>query len=267
MKFNFVKFHEIVNRRIVGQLYGGVGYHLDYYYSINDEYYSPEIPATDSTPVIPERNTPHNYYSDRTTFNSKEYILSGLSANFIYDTRDNQINPYKGIYANINYRINPTFLGSSKNSSSLWLEFRTYVGLSKNKPRHLIAFWTYGEFTISGTVPYLTLPYLGDDQRARSGRGYTNGRFRGDHLVYGEVEYRFPIWPCTNIIGGVLFINAVTTSNSDPNKTVNLFQYIRPAVGIGLRVMVNKHFRTNINLDYAIGKESSGFYFSGQETF
>jgi hypothetical protein len=267
MKFNFVKFHEIVNRRIVGQLYGGVGYHLDYYYSINDEYYSPEIPATDSTPVIPERNTPHNYYSDRTTFNSKEYILSGLSANFIYDTRDNQINPYKGIYANINYRINPTFLGSSKNSSSLWLEFRTYVGLSKNKPRHLIAFWTYGEFTISGMVPYLTLPYLGDDQRARSGRGYTNGRFRGDHLVYGEVEYRFPIWPCTNIIGGVLFVNAVTTSNSDPNKTVNLFQYIRPAVGIGLRVMVNKHFRTNINLDYAIGKESSGFYFSGQETF
>jgi hypothetical protein len=86
-------------------------------------------------------------------------------------------------------------------------------------------------------------------------------------MIYGEVEYRFPIWPCTNIIGGVLFVNAVTTSNSDPERTVNLFQYVRPAVGIGLRVMVNKYFRTNINLDYAIGKESSGFYFSGQETF
>ena len=31
--------------------------------------------------------------------------------------------------------------------------------------------------------------------------------------------------------------------------------------------MVNKYFRTNINLDYAIGKKSKGFYFSGQETF
>ena len=94
--------------------------------------------------------------------------------------RDNQINPYKGIYANLNYRINPTFLGSSQNSSTLWLEFRTYMGLSKNKPRHLIAFWAYGDFLITGKLPYLTLPYLGEDQRARSGRGYTNGRFRGE---------------------------------------------------------------------------------------
>ena len=47
----------------------------------------------------------------------------------------------------------------------------------------------------------------------------------------------------------------------------SLFEYVRPAVGFGIRVMVNKYFRTNINLDYAIGKKSKGFYFSGQETF
>jgi hypothetical protein len=256
MKFNYVKFHEIVNRRIVGELYGGVGYHLDYYYSINDEDY-----------IADSLETPHHYYSKKNDFSTSNYTLSGISANFLYDTRDNQICPYKGIYANVNYRINPTFLGSSQNSSTLWLEFRTYLGLSKKTPRHLIAFWTFGEFTVTGKLPYLTLPYLGDDQRARAGRGYTNGRFRGNNMVYGEVEYRFPIWPCSNIIGGVLFANAVTTSNNDPNRTVNLFQYIRPAVGVGLRIMVNKYFRTNINLDYAIGKESSGFYFSGQETF
>ena len=265
MKFNYLKFHEIVNRRIVGELYGGIGYHLDYYYSIKDEYYHPAVPATDSTPAIPELRTPHSYYSDSLGFSKTGYTTSGLSLNFVYDTRDNQICPYKGIYANINYRINPTFLGSTQNSSQLWLEFRTYVGLSKKNPRHLIAFWALGEFTVSGELPYLSLPYLGDDQRARTGRGYTNGRYKGNHQIYGEVEYRFPIWPCTNIIGGVLFVNAVTTSN--PSRNVALFEYVRPAVGVGIRVMVNKYFRTNINLDYAIGKESSGFYFSGQETF
>jgi hypothetical protein len=259
MEFNYIKFHEIVNRQIVGELYGGIGYHLDSYYSIQDTNYKPD--------AVPPLETPHSYYSNKNGFSRAAYTLSGLSVNFLYDTRDNQINPYKGIYANINYRINPTFLGSAQNSSTLWLEFRTYLGLSKNTPRHLIGFWAFGEFTIYGKLPYLTLPYLGDDQRARAGRGYTNGRFRGEHMVYGEVEYRFPIWPCSNIIGGVLFVNAVTTSNSDPNRTVNLFQYVRPGVGIGLRIMVNKYFRTNINLDYAIGKESSGFYFSGQETF
>ncbi|MCX6247357.1 MAG: BamA/TamA family outer membrane protein [Bacteroidetes bacterium] len=259
MKFYYVRVHEIVNKKVLDNLYAGVGFHLDYYYSINDEDYRA---ATDSTP---EMQTPHSFYSSSNNFNQKEYMLSGLSANFLYDSRDNQINPYKGYYANVNYRINPTFLGSSQNSSTLWLEFRTYIGLSKKTPRHLIGFWAFGDFLISGKLPYLTLPSLGEDQRARSGRGYTNGRFRGDHIVYGEVEYRFPIWPCSHIIGGVLFANAVTTSNKARN--VALFEYIRPAVGIGLRIMVNKYFRTNINLDYAIGMKSQGFYFSGQETF
>jgi hypothetical protein len=265
MKYNFVKFHEIVNRQIIGELYGGIGYHLDYYYSIKDEDYHDAIPATDSTPAVPKMITPHSYYSENYGFSSKSYTVSGVSVNFMYDTRDNQICPYHGIYANLNYRINPTFLGSSENSSLLFLEFRTYLPLSKNTPRHLIGFWVMGEFTVSGHLPYLTMPYLGDDQRARAGRGYTNGRFRGKNMVYGEVEYRFPIWPCTHIIGGVLFVNAVTTDN--PDRNISLFQYVRPGVGIGLRVMVNKYFRTNINLDYAIGVKSSGFYFSGQETF
>ena len=192
-------------------------------------------------------------------------MLSGLSANLVYDSRDNQANPYKGIYANINYRYNFTFLGSDEDASELWLEFRTYVGLSKKKARNLIGFWVFGDFNLTGHLPYMTLPNLGGDQRARSGRGYTNGRFRGKDLVYGEVEWRFPIWPCSNIIGGVLFANASTTNN--PDRGVKLFQYIQPAVGFGFRIMVNKYFRTNINLDLAIGSKSSGFYFSGQETF
>ena len=247
MEFDYFKFIGIVNRRIIDNLYAGIGLHVDYYYSIVDENYRP---ATDSTP---ELNTPHHYYSANNNFSTKDYLLSGISLNVIYDTRDNQINPYEGIYANINYRINPTFLGSDQNSTSLWLEFRTYLGLSKKFPRHLIGFWFFGNFNVTGKMPYLTLPSLGEDQRARSGRGYVNGRYRGMDLVYGEVEYRFPISQCSQILGGVVFVNATTTSNTKTN--VRLFQYVRPAVGFGIRVMVNKHFRTNINLDFALHKD------------
>lgn len=79
------------------------------------------------------------------------------------------------------------------------------------------------------------------------------------------MEWRFPISPCSQIFGGVLFVNATTASNSQ--RHVPLFGYIKPAIGVGLRVMVNKYFRTYINLDFAIGVKSKGFYFSGQETF
>jgi hypothetical protein len=132
-------------------------------------------------------------------------------------------------------------------------------------PRNLIAFWFFSDLNISGDLPYLVTPNLGGDQRARSGRGYTNGRYRGRNLVYGEVEWRFPITPCSKILGGVVFVNAVTTDN--PNTDVKLFQYIKPGLGLGLRIMVNKYFRTNLNIDFAFGIKSRGFYFSGQETF
>jgi hypothetical protein len=106
---------------------------------------------------------------------------------------------------------------------------------------------------------------LGEDQRARSGRGYIGGRFRGEDLVYGEIEYRFPLLPCSEILGGVLFVNATTASNQ--SRDVGLFEYIKPGVGFGLRIMMNKYFRTNINLDFAFGSNSQGLYFSGTETF
>ena len=175
------------------------------------------------------------------------------------------VNPYKGYFANINFRINQTWLGSDQNSSTLWTEFRTYVGLSKKKPRHLVAFWVFGDFQVTGKRPYLTLMALAEDQRSRSGRGYVGGRFRGEDYIYGEVEYRFPISQCSQLVGGVIFINANTVSNRESN--VHLFEYIRPAVGFGFRFMINKHARLNVNLDFGFGFESKGFYFSGTETF
>ncbi|MBK6967539.1 MAG: hypothetical protein IPH20_27485 [Bacteroidales bacterium] len=48
-----------------------------------------------------------------------------------------------------------------------------------------------GNFATNGEFPYLMLPATAYDQRGRSGRGYTQGRFRGNNFLYGETEYRF----------------------------------------------------------------------------
>ncbi len=257
MLYDYIKFHEIVNYQIAEYLYAGIGYHLDYYNKIRDELLDLD--------TLPLQLTPHYLYSKSKDFNTAKYMVSGMSLNAVYDSRDNLMNSYKGYYVNINYRYNPVFLGSDQNSSSLWLEFRTYVPLSKKTARHLIAFWSFGNFQLSGNQPYLTLMALGEDQKGRSGRGYVAGRYRGEDVIYGEVEYRFPISQCSKILGGVLFVNATTASNRFTN--VHLFSYIRPGIGFGFRFMINKHFRTNINLDFGFGYKSKGFYFSGTETF
>ena len=257
MSYNYIKLHEIVNSQIRESFYAGIGYHLDAYSKIVDESFNPDTGSL--------QLTPHYLYSMKYGFDPNRYSLSGVSLNFVYDSRDNMISPHKGFFADINYRYNPVFLGSDQNSSSLWIEFRTYVPISKKTPRHLIAFWTYGNFRVTGHQPYLTLMALGQDQKERSGRGYEAGRYRGENIVYGEVEYRFPITQCSKILGGVLFINATTASNNSTN--VPLFAYVRPGVGFGLRFMINKYFRTNVTFDVGFGYRSKGFYFSGTETF
>jgi outer membrane protein assembly factor BamA len=257
MLYDNIRLHEIAYREIIPSLYAGVGYHLDYYWNIEDTKLNLD--------TLPVQITPHFVYSRLHEFNADNYILSGFSLNFMYDSRDNLINSYKGYYFNMSYRINQTWLGSDQNATSLWLEFRTYIGLSKKMPRHLVAFWVFGDLQVTGNRPYLTLMALGEDQKARSGRGYVGGRFRGQDYFYAEAEYRFPISQCSELIGGVVFVNMNTASNRDAH--VALFQYVMPAAGFGLRLKFNKNTRLNINLDFSIGIKSRGFYFSGTETF
>ena len=257
MDYNYIKFHEVFNYQLVEDHYAGIGYHLDRYYNIRDN-----ALQLDRTPY---EVTPHYLYSKRYGFDTAQYTLSGLSLSYVFDSRDNLINPFEGYFVNVNYRFNPEFLGSSKNSSSLWLEFRTYLPLSKKVDRHLVGCWVFSQLQVSGRQPYMTLMALGEDQRARSGRGYIAGRYRGEDMVYGEVEYRFPISQCSKVLGGVLFLNATTASYDARN--VSLFDYVRPGAGFGLRLMINKNFRTNITLDFGWGYKSEGFYFSGTETF
>jgi hypothetical protein len=259
LKYNYLKLHEIVSYKIKTNFYGGIGFHLDSYRSIVDD----SLQFNDDGTV--KFMTPHYFYSDHYGFDPEGYNTVGLSANFVFDSRDNLINPYKGMFFNINLKQNATWLGSDKSSTFLFFDARYYRSLSKKLPRHVIGGWLWGNFMVAGRAPYLTLQALGDDQRARSGRGYIQGRFRGEQMLYGEVEWRFPISKCTQILGGVVFVNATTATNE--YRDVKLFEYVMPGFGVGLRVMINASSRTNLNLEYGIGKESNGFYFSGAETF
>ena len=255
MTFNHVRIHQTISWKLKESVYLGFGYHLDYHYSIVDE------KLDTLAPLI----TSHYAYSKKYGFNVSDYLLSGLSANFVIDKRDNMINAYRGFFANVNYRIDPDFLGSDKTGNTIFAEWRSFHGLSKRNPRHLLAFWFMGNFTFEGELPYLDLPALGYDQRGRAGRGYTQGRYRGQNLVYSEAEYRFPISKCGGVLGGVLFVNA--TSADRPGGDVKLFDYVAPGYGLGLRLMVDKRSRTNLQVDVGFGKRSSGFYLGATETF
>lgn len=254
MKFNYFKLHQTASWLIRNNFYVGTGIHLDTYTKIEDL----------KLDTANKKYTSHYGYSILHGFNPTKYTMMGASLNLMYDTRDNMVNTTKGIFANANFRFNPTWLGSDQSSSILWLEFRGFKKIVPNKPSHVIGIWAIGNFVTGGKVPYLSLPAIGYDQRSKSGRGYTNGRFRGEQMVDLEAEYRFPIL-CNQLISGVVFASAVSTSNKDNN--VQLFDYIRPAGGAGLRFLFNKKANMNMQIDFAFGKNSRGVYFGASEVF
>lgn len=255
--YNYVRFHQVVSKMINREntLFFGAGYHLDHHYSIDDQ----------DLNLQEKHLTSHYIYSKHYGFDTSKYMISGLSANFVMDTRDNLINAYKGYYVNVNVRFNETWLGSTAKSTMLWAEFRHYIPLSEKKKRHVLAIWAWANMQLSGHLPYLDLPALGYDSKGFSGRGYAQGRFRGEQMLYTEVEWRFPISKCTEVLGAAIFVNLTTASSKDNN--VALFEYIKPGIGAGFRIMLDKKSRTNLSMDYGLGKKSNGFYMTAGEVF
>jgi outer membrane protein assembly factor BamA len=257
MKFNFARFHQSVSYKILEGLYAGLGFYYDSYNKIKDE----KLRLNPADTFF----TSHYLYNTHYGFSTSGYSISAVNINLVYDSRDNMINPYKGIYAMASWRGGFKFLGNKNYSNFTQVEFRGYHSFSERNPRHLIAFWLMGDFSPEGELPYLVLPATSYDQRGRSGRGYTQGRYRGANLVYGEAEYRFPISKCGGILGGVVFVNGTTSDN--PTLDLGLFESIKPGYGAGLRIMVDKKSRTNLAVDVGFGDKSFGFYLAASEAF
>jgi outer membrane protein assembly factor BamA len=256
MKFNYIRFYESALKEVAPHWYAGLGIYIDVHDKIEDESLKLDTPNLFITS--------NYFYSVKYGFNPVHYSTNGLAINILHDSRDNPINAYKGYYANLRFRVNEEFLGSTQNSTMLFYDLRTYLPLRKSKPGNVLAFWTWGEFVTSGNVPYLALPSIGWDTYGRSGRGYVQGRFRGVNMMYGEAEYRLPL-SRNGLFGMVAFLNATTASS--PTSGQLLFESLAPGYGVGLRINMNKKDRTNICVDYGRGRSSSGIYFNIQETF
>ncbi|MFH6948661.1 BamA/TamA family outer membrane protein [Flavobacterium sp. FlaQc-51] len=254
MDYDYFKFHQTVSFEVYNNFYVGGGINLDWYSSIKDK----------NLDIENGKYTYHYTYSQKHGFNDLEYFLTGVSLNLVYDSRDNQVNSTRGWFANINYRFNPVLFHNQDYSNVLYAEYRHFIPLSSKNDRYILALWTYGQFVTRGKVPYLNLPAIGWDQRSRSGEGYTQGLFRGNGLIYLSTEFRFPI-TCDQMFSGTVFTNFVTASNDDSNTS--LFKSVQPAVGIGLRILIDKKTRTNLIVDYAWGNNSKGFYLNAGESF
>lgn len=128
-----------------------------------------------------------------------------------------------------------------------------------------MAFWTLGSIGVNNVGPYMSLPAVGWDKYNTTGRGYIQGRFRGSDYLYAGYENRIRLTK-NGLLGMVLFVNVESASNRDQN--VKLLDFIEPAGGIGIRIKFDKYSRTNLCVDFGVGRNgSSGVFMNIGEFF
>jgi outer membrane protein assembly factor BamA len=255
-KYDYFRFYETYYRKIVRHTYLGGGLLYSNHRDVR--------PADDEAQAA-WATSPYVTYSEKYGLDPEAQASAGVSLNALFDSRDGSINPSRGVYASLVYRaFFEGFLGGATSWQQLSYDGRGYLRLTRDA-RHKLAFWLSGDFVVAGRAPYLDLPATGMDTYGRAGRGYPQGRFRGESLVYGEAEYR---WIATRngLLGMVAFLNAQSFGSEEAGE--ELFDSFAPGAGLGLRLMLNKRSQTNLCLDIGWGKDGSpAVYFAVQEAF
>jgi len=135
-------------------------------------------------------------------------------------------------------------------------EFSHYLALTQSK-KHLLCY--RGAYTHSwGHVPFDRVPGISSG----TNRGYYSGRFRADHEIEGNLEYR---WYLTKHFGLAAFADSAKVFQSGEKIGDALFTDYHPALGGGIRIVIPPEII--FRLDYGVSPEQSNFYFTLGETF
>ncbi|MEZ8859706.1 BamA/TamA family outer membrane protein [Vibrio sp. 10N.247.311.51] len=182
-------------------------------------------------------------------------LPSGTSAGVVlssmYDSRDYRLNASDGWLLQLDAGLYQNF-ESDKTYSLYDLDVANYINL--NPIPGLVAWQVQGLFS-EGDVPWYAMPDLGGSSAMR---GYIKGRYRDEHMLMGQVEYRLPI---VQRLGMVFWgaAGSVAPSVSELNED------ILTSVGTGFRFRIKD--KINLRADVGVGQNETAFYLNVNEVF
>ncbi len=185
---------------------------------------------------------------DNTTSNSYQ---NALGLNILYDSKDNQFSPSKGLFAGVIYKNFPSWLGNDSIFSKLNLMANYYLRLN---PHMILASRASGEIAVGNSIPFIAQSYVGN----KDIRGYTKGEYRGNQVYAIQSELRWNMYKAFGMVGFFGLAMAHSPGETSP---------VLPGGGIGVRYKVLPKFNLNIGVDGALGKDDWGVYFRIGEAF
>jgi len=182
------------------------------------------------------------------------FTATGIGPSFTLDKRNNPLNPSKGYYVEgsvVDYNV---IFKNEFEFTSFNLDARKYQTLFNRLIWNGNAYFSFNK----GNVPYSLMPEIGG---ARFLRGFYRGRFRDNHLVVLQQEFRMNVY---KMFGLAVFGGVGSVANSFRMFKDNTVHY---NWGAGLRIRINKKENTNIRIDYGFTRDSHGLYIVFAEAF
>lgn len=242
---DYIRFYQTLLAHIFHYWYAGAGYVLDHHYNISESDYLGEGHLSRYEEPVATHST-----------------SSGVTANLVFDSRKNAINPPKGAYLLLTWRWNQQALGSTYTNSSLYIEGRKYFRLTPGRD-NILALRSYYWTVLNGKTPYLDLPATNwQPSSGVASRGFQTGRYRSNAMMYAEGEQRLQITD-NGLFGAVAFMNVSSASEYETQH----FKYWKVGGGFGLRAKFNKYSNTNIAIDFGFSHDYWGVWLNIGEFF
>ena len=201
--------------------------------------------------------------------------ITFLQLGVVYDTRDFESDPNRGIFAEITNEFSNRIIGSDYNLNKTFAQVKWYKRLFPKKMKKMVFAsrfgigYTFGdsfffeyqdEWSSEGSIEGLG--------GAHTLRGYKQSRFldRGMYFFNTELRTRFAklsILKQNFVFSAVPFFD-VGSVYYNLNNAFNLNR-VRFSEGIGLRIAWNSS--TILRFDYAVSKEDNQFFFTFGQTF
>lgn len=189
----------------------------------------------------------------------EDNYLSSIGVPVSFDTRDYPFYPTSGWDVTVRPKFFATWLGGDNNYTDIDYDARYYYSFD---PTKVMAFQLAGGSAF-GDVPFGGYQMYGARNTLR---GYAMGKYRGEHMVAGQAEFR---WTFHGRFGAVGFAGLGTVWGGELPEGREVFEKgLLPSVGAGLRFTLSTEKRINARIDYAVGVNGNdGLYIGIMEAF
>jgi hypothetical protein len=180
----------------------------------------------------------------------------GIGGAIRWDKRDRIMTPTKNHFLELIVTVHPQIFGTSYSYSEFRLDGRKYLDLAGNG-NSVLAFHALLQVK-TGDIPFLDSASIGGSQILR---GYYHGRFRDNHSLQLQSEFRQHL---KGRFGLALFGGI---GNVWPRWSDIELNHTKWAAGGGLRFNLNPGDTTNLRIDFAAGPNTTGLYLTLGEAF